>query len=85
VGAPARVYVRVYGSLDVPLCGTSSYTLPGIIDPLVYRGHTSPDTIARSRRCARVRSLIPFSLSRNNVRARIAYRRAFVFSVTEPI
>lgn len=69
---------RVCTIRDVSLCGTSSYTLPDNIDPLVYRGHASLDTIARSR----VRSLTPFSLFRDNVYAR-AYRRAFVFSVTE--
>ena len=71
------VCVCVYGSrCAAALCGTSSYTLPGIIDPLVYREHASPDTIARSRRCTRVRSLTPFSLSRNNMhtRARIIVR-----------
>lgn len=74
----ARVRVCVYTVRDVPLCGTSSYTLPGIIDPLVYCGHASPDTIAHSRRCARVRSLTPFSLSRDTrARARIAVRLCF--------
>lgn len=80
-GCTASVCTCVYVCTvrDVLLCGTSSYTLPGIIDPLVYRGHASPDTIARSHRCTRVRSLTPFSLSRNNMRtrARITVRLCF--------
>lgn len=72
--APVFTCVCVCACIRFAMCHCVAHpaTLPGIIDPLVYCGHASPDTIAHSRRCARVRSLTPFSLSRDNARARVS-------------